>query len=58
MHRRDDDVRVWSRTLHEITDAVPEIVAYVRGLDVDTVVLDGETSPSPRTGDRGRSRTR
>jgi DNA ligase-1 len=43
VHRRGDDVRVWSRTLHEITDAVPEIVAYTRGLAVDTVVLDGET---------------
>ena len=43
VHRRGDEVRVWSRTLHEITDAVPEIVALVRGLDVETVVLDGET---------------
>ena len=43
VHRRGDEVRVWSRTLHEITDSVPEIVALVRDLDVETVVLDGET---------------
>lgn len=43
VHRKGDEVRVWSRTLHEITDAVPEIVGLVRGLAVDTVVLDGET---------------
>ncbi|WP_433801818.1 ATP-dependent DNA ligase [Actinomycetospora sp. CA-084318] len=43
VHRRGDEVRVWSRTLHEITDAVPEIVALTRGLPVETVVLDGET---------------
>ncbi|WP_018335295.1 ATP-dependent DNA ligase [Actinomycetospora chiangmaiensis] len=43
VHRSGDDVRVWSRTLHEITDAVPEIVALTRTLPVDTVVLDGET---------------
>jgi DNA ligase-1 len=43
VHRRGDEVRVWSRTLHEITDSVPEIVALVRDLDVETLVLDGET---------------
>ena len=43
VHRRGDEVRVWSRTLHEITDSVPEIVARVREFDVETVVLDGET---------------
>ncbi|GLZ46795.1 DNA ligase [Actinomycetospora sp. NBRC 106375] len=43
VHRRGGEVRVWSRTLHEITDAVPEIVALTRTLPVATVVLDGET---------------
>ncbi|MCD2187288.1 ATP-dependent DNA ligase [Actinomycetospora soli] len=43
VHRRGDEVRVWSRTLHEITDAVPEIVALTRALPVSEVVLDGET---------------
>jgi DNA ligase 1 len=43
VHRRGDEVRVWSRTLREITDSVPEIVALTRALPVETVVLDGET---------------
>lgn len=43
VHRRGEEVRVWSRTLHEITEAVPEIVALTRTLPVETVVLDGET---------------
>ncbi|MEJ2867460.1 ATP-dependent DNA ligase [Actinomycetospora sp. OC33-EN08] len=43
VHKQADEVRVWSRTLHEITEAVPEIVALTRDLPVDTVVLDGET---------------
>lgn len=43
VHRRGDEVRVWSRTLKEITGAVPEIVALTRALPVETVVLDGET---------------
>ncbi|GAA4806923.1 ATP-dependent DNA ligase [Actinomycetospora chlora] len=43
VHRSGDEVRVWSRTLKEITGAVPEIVALTRALPVETVVLDGET---------------
>jgi DNA ligase-1 len=43
VHRDGDDVRVWTRTLREITDAVPELVERVRRLPCRTVVLDGET---------------
>ncbi len=43
VHRRGDDVRVWTRTLREITDGVPELVARVRALPCETAVLDGET---------------
>jgi DNA ligase 1 len=43
VHRRGDEVQVWSRTLREITGSVPEIVALTRTLPVETVVLDGET---------------
>ncbi|MFC5140813.1 ATP-dependent DNA ligase [Actinomycetospora rhizophila] len=43
VHRCGDEVRVWSRTLKEITGAVPEIVALTGALPVETVVLDGET---------------
>ncbi|MBW0119072.1 ATP-dependent DNA ligase [Pseudonocardia abyssalis] len=43
VHRDGDDVRIWTRTLREITDGVPELVELVRGLPCRSVVLDGET---------------
>ncbi|HLS79594.1 MAG TPA: ATP-dependent DNA ligase [Nocardia sp.] len=43
VHRAGETVRVFTRTLREITDSVPELVALVRGLDCRSVVLDGET---------------
>ena len=43
VHKRGDDVRVWTRTLREITGSVPELVDLVRGLPCETVILDGET---------------
>ena len=42
IHRRGDEVRVYTRNLNEITGALPGVVARVRGLDVAQVVLDGE----------------
>ena len=43
VHRRDDVVRVFTRTLHDITASVPELVDLVRALPCRSVVLDGET---------------
>jgi DNA ligase-1 len=43
VHRDGDDVRVWTRTLREVTDGVPELVDRVRALPCTTAVLDGET---------------
>ena len=43
VHRDGDVVRVWTRTLREVTDGVPELVDRVRALPCDTAVLDGET---------------
>jgi DNA ligase-1 len=43
VHRDGDDVRVWTRTLKQITARVPELVEVVRGLPATTLVLDGET---------------
>lgn len=43
VHRRGDEVRVFTRTLADVTHRVPEIVQVVRGLPVDDVILDGET---------------
>ncbi len=42
IHRRDREVRVYTRNLNEITDALPGIVAAVLRLPVTQVVLDGE----------------
>ncbi|MBN0040823.1 ATP-dependent DNA ligase [Cellulosimicrobium cellulans] len=42
VHRDGDDVRVFTRSLDDITERVPEIVAAVRTLAARTLVLDGE----------------
>ena len=42
VHRDGDDVRVFTRSLDDITARVPELVATVRSLPVRAVVLDGE----------------
>ena len=43
VHRSGDDVRVFTRTLREITADVPELVELVLALPCRSVVLDGET---------------
>src|SRR3712207_6769059 len=43
VHRDGDVVRVWTRTLREVTDGVPELVDRIRALPCNTAVLDGET---------------
>jgi DNA ligase-1 len=42
VHRDGDDVRVFTRNLNEITDAVPHVVSVTRSLPTDRLVLDGE----------------
>ena len=42
IHRRGDEVRVYTRNLNDITGTLPGIVRAVRGLDVTQAVLDGE----------------
>jgi ATP-dependent DNA ligase I len=42
VHRRGDEVRVYTRNLNEITHALPGIVEAVRGLQLRQAVLDGE----------------
>jgi DNA ligase-1 len=41
-HRAGSEVRVFSRLLNDVTQAVPEVVDAVRRLSVSTVILDGE----------------
>jgi len=42
VHRCADDVRVFSRTLNDITGALPQLVALARTLPARELVLDGE----------------
>jgi DNA ligase-1 len=42
IHRRGDEVRIYTRNLNDITDTLPGIVAAVRRLPVTQAVLDGE----------------
>jgi DNA ligase-1 len=42
IHRRDDDVRIYTRNLNDITHALGGIADAVRRLPVRQVVLDGE----------------
>ncbi len=42
VHRRGEEVQVWSRTLDDLTGRHPEIEYAVRHLPVDEVILDGE----------------
>jgi DNA ligase-1 len=42
VHRRGDEVRVFTRSLDDITARVPEVVRAARELSTDAAVLDGE----------------
>jgi DNA ligase-1 len=42
VHKRGDDVRIFTRNLNDITDRMPEVVAVIRSLPADQAVLDGE----------------
>ena len=42
IHKRGNDVRIFTRNLNEITDRMPEVVAVIQGLPAEQVVLDGE----------------
>ena len=42
VHKQGADVRVYSRTLHDVTSSVPELVEAVQALPARELVLDGE----------------
>ena len=42
VHRQDDRVAIYTRSLNDVTDAVPEVVEAVRKLPVRDLILDGE----------------
>ncbi|MFD1719554.1 ATP-dependent DNA ligase [Georgenia deserti] len=65
VHRRGDDVAVFTRSLDDITDRVPEVVEVALALPNDVFVLDGEAvaldaqqrpRPFQETGSRTMSR--
>lgn len=41
-HKDGDEVRLYSRSLHDVTDRAPEIVEAVRALPLRRAILDGE----------------
>jgi DNA ligase 1 len=42
VHKVGDEVRIYTRSLNEVTAAVPEIAAAVRSFAAHTLILDGE----------------
>jgi DNA ligase-1 len=42
VHRSHDEVRIYTRSLNDVTAAVPEIVEAVRGFPAQELILDGE----------------
>ncbi len=42
VHKAEDVVRVFSRSLRDVTDAVPEVVSLVRAFAARELILDGE----------------
>ncbi|MGW2303926.1 ATP-dependent DNA ligase [Streptomyces sp. NPDC001809] len=51
VHRYGDEVRVHTRSLDDITDRLPEVVAAVRAVPADGFILDGEViALDPGTG--------
>ena len=42
VHRSGDDVVLYSRSLNDVTAAVPEVVEVVRALPANELILDGE----------------
>jgi DNA ligase-1 len=42
VHKADDEVRVYSRSLRDVTAAVPEVVTIARAIPGRSFVLDGE----------------
>ena len=50
IHKEGGDVRIFTRYLHDVTVAVPEIVEAVRSLAVRSLILDGEALACLRDG--------
>jgi ATP-dependent DNA ligase I len=42
VHREGDEVAIYTRTLDDVTERLPEVVAVARALPAQAIVLDGE----------------
>jgi DNA ligase-1 len=42
LHKLDDEVRIFTRRLNDVTGSLPEVVAAVRDLPARALILDGE----------------
>ncbi len=42
IHKRGDDVRIFTRNLNDITTRMPEVVEVIKGLPAEQLVVDGE----------------
>jgi DNA ligase-1 len=42
IHKRDDDIRIYTRTLNDVTAALPEAVDLARSMQARELILDGE----------------
>jgi DNA ligase-1 len=50
VHKRGAEVRIYTRSLNEVTDAIPEIAQSVRSFAPHTLVLDGEAIAMDESG--------
>ena len=42
VHKAEDEIRVFTRQLQDVTDRVPEVTEWARGLEARELVLEGE----------------
>lgn len=42
VHKSGDEIRVFTRNLNDVTDALPEVVERIAGIAADDLILDGE----------------
>jgi DNA ligase 1 len=50
VHKAGNEVRIYTRNLNDVTEAVPEIVDIVRGFSPQVLILDGEAIAFDRAG--------
>ena len=50
IHRRGEDVRIFSRRLSDVTESLPEFVEFARSLPADSFLLEGEVVATDKQG--------